>query len=324
MNGDIRKPNLFIVGEPRSGTTALYNYLRTHPQIFFPKVKEPSHFASYYFEEYIEIHRKQLKNQEINFPKFYYRNNYLNLYKNRKEKYLGDASTKYLYSEDASKRIDEFNPDSKIIALFREPVDFLFSYHSRQLFLLNEYEPNLIKALKLEKLRQKGEKLNKSVKLPSSLLYSERLKFSEHIKRYLDYFPIKQIKIVIFEDFKKNNKKTLVDIYKFLNVNENHIPKFSLYNKNKKIRNRNLKKLIDKYILNSQLSNFLPKKIYFTLKNLIKKLLSKNIPSYSLNSELKLILKKRFKDEVIRLNHILNKYDLIKFNLIKKWGYDTV
>lgn len=36
-------PNLFIVGAVKCGTTSLYAYLRQHPQIFFPEMKEP-HF----------------------------------------------------------------------------------------------------------------------------------------------------------------------------------------------------------------------------------------------------------------------------------------
>ena len=40
------KPNFFIVGAPKCGTTALYEYLRPHPNIFMPKVKEPHFFAT--------------------------------------------------------------------------------------------------------------------------------------------------------------------------------------------------------------------------------------------------------------------------------------
>ncbi|MCP4553271.1 MAG: sulfotransferase [Bacteroidetes bacterium] len=39
------KVNFFIVGAPKSGTTALYTYLSTHPDIFFPNHKKPSFFA---------------------------------------------------------------------------------------------------------------------------------------------------------------------------------------------------------------------------------------------------------------------------------------
>src|SRR5690349_21884975 len=40
------KPNFFIVGAPKCGTTALYEYLRPHPNVFLPRVKEPHFFAT--------------------------------------------------------------------------------------------------------------------------------------------------------------------------------------------------------------------------------------------------------------------------------------
>ena len=42
----MNKPNLFIVGAPKCGTTFLYHYLKQHPEIFFPDFKEPHFFGS--------------------------------------------------------------------------------------------------------------------------------------------------------------------------------------------------------------------------------------------------------------------------------------
>src|SRR5271166_3936636 len=41
-----RAPDFFIVGQPKSGTTALYEILRCHPQIYMPDLKEPVFLAS--------------------------------------------------------------------------------------------------------------------------------------------------------------------------------------------------------------------------------------------------------------------------------------
>src|SRR5947199_2572083 len=40
-----RVPDFFIVGHLKCGTTALYEMLRQHPQIYMPDVKEPSFFV---------------------------------------------------------------------------------------------------------------------------------------------------------------------------------------------------------------------------------------------------------------------------------------
>ena len=41
----IRKPNLFVIGAMKSGTTSLCQCLGTHPDIFMVPVKEPMHFS---------------------------------------------------------------------------------------------------------------------------------------------------------------------------------------------------------------------------------------------------------------------------------------
>lgn len=39
-------PEFMIIGAAKCGTTSLYHYLRTHPQIFLPAVKEPGFFSA--------------------------------------------------------------------------------------------------------------------------------------------------------------------------------------------------------------------------------------------------------------------------------------
>ena len=42
----MRKPNFFVVGAPKCGTTALYQYLAQHPDVFLPETKEVHYFGS--------------------------------------------------------------------------------------------------------------------------------------------------------------------------------------------------------------------------------------------------------------------------------------
>ncbi len=41
----MKKPNLFIVGEPKFGSTSMYYYLDQHPEMFMFKPKEPRYFC---------------------------------------------------------------------------------------------------------------------------------------------------------------------------------------------------------------------------------------------------------------------------------------
>jgi hypothetical protein len=38
-------PNLFIIGAAKAGTTAFYDYLTQHPQVFLSQIKEPMFFS---------------------------------------------------------------------------------------------------------------------------------------------------------------------------------------------------------------------------------------------------------------------------------------
>ena len=40
----MRKPNLFILGAPKCGTTSIAYYLNQHPEIFVSPYKEPHYF----------------------------------------------------------------------------------------------------------------------------------------------------------------------------------------------------------------------------------------------------------------------------------------
>jgi hypothetical protein len=42
----MRKPNFFILGAPKCGTTSLWSWLRAHQDIFMSYVKEPNFFNS--------------------------------------------------------------------------------------------------------------------------------------------------------------------------------------------------------------------------------------------------------------------------------------
>ena len=114
----MNKPNLFIVGAPKCGTTFLYHYLKQHPEIYFPDFKEPHFFGS-------DLIRK---NGAYDLSL----NNYKSLF-NSDKKIIGEASTFYIFSKNAAKEIYDFNPDAKIIIMLRNLVDLAYSLHSQLL-----------------------------------------------------------------------------------------------------------------------------------------------------------------------------------------------
>jgi hypothetical protein len=118
------KPNLFIAGAAKSGTTSLCKYLSQHPEIFLCYPKEPRYFSSKY------------KNFPHNGPGDYVADNftikeeskYIDLFKSIKhEKIIGEASLDYLYFSNSAYDIKKYSPNAKVIIILRNPIDRAFS-----------------------------------------------------------------------------------------------------------------------------------------------------------------------------------------------------
>ena len=179
----MRKPNLFIVGQPKAGTTALHYFLSEHPDIYMAEVKEPHFFCKDFHEESDRYHGSRL------FFSLRDEASYLKLFsKVTLEKIIGESSIHYLYSKVAAYEIYKFNPEAKIIIMLRNPAEWLYSLHNQYVNITTENEKNFSKALTLETLRKQGKHLSRRVQCPSWLYYMERIKYYVQVKRFYDFF----------------------------------------------------------------------------------------------------------------------------------------
>jgi hypothetical protein len=310
----MKKPNLFIVGHPRSGTSSLHSYLSQHPDIFMTVIKEPNYFATDFRETSDRFHKKPLY-----FP---YRTeaDYLRLYRKwSNEKIAGEATATNLCSKVSAREIHRFNPRAKIIMLFREPVSFLYSYHSAAQFALGEHLKDFEEALLAENGRRKGRDLSKRMINPSWLFYTEFIKYTEQIERFLAYFAWEQIKIILFDDFKKDTPGIHRDILSFLEVNPDFEPSFEIVNPNKQIRWPLLKKYtLDSPYFRKTLRIMFSNEIYAGLKNFYKSKLVKYKPRPELNDDVRIKWMGFARPEVENLSRMLN------IDLISLWGYDNI
>ena len=229
-----KKPDFFIVGAPKCGTTSLSRYLGQHPEIFIPKLKEPNYFGRDL------VTRPKKARMELE--------DYLNLFENTNKKICGEASTWYLYSQTAAQEIHNFNPNAKIIIMLRNPVDFLHSYHSQCLRTLEEDIQDFKLALEAESERLTGEKTPKNCIRPTALLYSQVVDFAPQVKRYFDVFGRDRVKVILLEDIKKDVTKVYQESLDFLNVHTKFTPEFKLYNPNAKVRNIYLYSLYKEFL----------------------------------------------------------------------------
>ena len=216
------KPNFFIVGAPKCGTTALYEYLRPHPNIFMPKIKEPHFFA------------KDLGT----YPRIKTPQEYAEIFADSTEQHLriGEASVYYLRSSVAIPNIREFNPDAKIIAMFRNPVDMVYSFHSQLLHVAEETETDFETAWRLQERRSRGLDLPPSSRGPFLLQYAELGRLGTQTQRLLSVFPPPQVRLILFDDFADSPQTVYDELIDFLEIPHDHRTDFPRINDNKRAR----------------------------------------------------------------------------------------
>lgn len=221
-----RKPDFFIVGAAKAGTTALYAFLSQHPQVYMSPIKEPNYFSTDIDTEHLRPQvKKRLKAENLDqyfkdgMPRIlhraYLRNEqqYLELFKAASpDVKAGEASASYLYSEVAAAEIKKFNPAAKIIILLREPAGRAYSHYLMDL-KLGFTEGDFANALAIDAAaRPKG--------WGASSLYKELGMYSTQVERYLRIFPRERVMILLHDDLRKNEKETLRSIFRFLGIDE--------------------------------------------------------------------------------------------------------
>ncbi len=210
MSGE-RLPDFFIVGHGKSGTTAMYEMLRRHPQIYMPDGKEPWFFAD-------ELHERTPPRPQGT-PKTLAE--YAAWFDCAEPgQRVGEATALYLWSHTAAGRIAQVCPDARIIAILREPADFLHSLHLQWVQTYIETESDFATAIALESDRREGRALSPHTYWPQVLLYSEHVRYVEQLSRYRAVFPPEQVKILIYDDFRADNEHTIRDVLRFLDVDD--------------------------------------------------------------------------------------------------------
>jgi Sulfotransferase domain len=209
---DRRVPDFFIVGNPKSGTTALYEMLRRHPEIYMPDLKEPWFFATDMRPRFPPP-RAAAPVETLD--------DYLSLFDAAgPEQRTGEATSSYLFSRTAAGRIAELRSDARIVAILREPASFLRSLHLQLLRTHVEAKKDLARAISLEATRRDGKKIPRSSFRPQMLSYSDHVRYVEQLRRYHAVFPAEQVLVLIYDDFRRDNEATVRTVCRFLEVDE--------------------------------------------------------------------------------------------------------
>ena len=285
------RPNFFIVGAPRCGTTALYEYLSRHPDIYMPYHKEPVYFGA------------DLKKR----PRVFDEAAYLELFNaSHGERRLGEATVWYLYSQTAPAEIKAFCPDARIIIMLRNPVDMAYSLHSHMLFTANEDIADFAEALDAEAARRRGERLPPYVKRPEGLQYRACGRYATHVQRWIDEFGRDAVKIILFDDFSADPAGVFHGVLEFLGVDSSFRPAFDVVNRNKGIRSATLQRMYAAPAFFS-ITRRLPGPAYHVVKRVLRRLNMRRVERPPLDPALRASLAAEFADDVRTLGRIIGR-----------------
>jgi sulfotransferase family protein len=191
-------PNFIMIGVAKGGTTSVSRYLAQHPQIFMCPIKA-TNFFGYEDARDWKWHDEGDPPLLRNFP-VKTLDEYEAMFAGAKDEIaIGEVSPQYIRCPTAAQRIHERLPKVKLVASLRNPADRAFSG-----FLMRT---------------RRGESVESFYKeLTAQSSHVKEGFYYRRLKRYLDLFPREQLKIYLFEDFKKDAGKIVAELFAFLGV----------------------------------------------------------------------------------------------------------
>jgi Sulfotransferase domain len=178
-------PDFLVIGAQKSGTTSLYEYLRAHPQIFMPDIKELDFFTpGLNWERGLDWYRKLFAEVGEGIVA------------------VGEASTsytKYPRYAGSAQLISRYIPDARLIYVMRDPIDRLRSHYVHNVAFGIETAP-LAEAIERN---------------PDYINFS---KYAMQLDQYLAHFPLDQLLIITSEALRASRAETLRRVYGFLGV----------------------------------------------------------------------------------------------------------
>jgi hypothetical protein len=185
-----RLPTFLVIGAMKAGTTSLYHYLRDHPQVFMPKVKELDFFAvETSWRRGLEWYERQFAGAGAAVA-------------------IGEASTaytKYPHYPDVPERISQILPQCRMIYVVRNPIDRINSHYRHRVAVGAEREP-------MERA------------LLDNRIYVDYSRYSMQIDRYLAHFRRDQLSVVTSDELLSDRSATVRRVYEFLGVDSDFIP----------------------------------------------------------------------------------------------------
>jgi len=186
-----RLPNFLVIGAMKSGTTSLFQYLRSHPAVFMSPLKE----VDFFVEERnlgkgLDWYRKQFDGA------------------GPEATAVGEASTSYTkYPEyrGVPQRIATWLPDARLIYVVRDPIERIRSHYQHRALIGEEHAPFDVAVLRDPR-------------------YVDCSRFALQIEQYLQHFSRENLLVFTAEELRLSRATAMRRVYRFLEVADQHVP----------------------------------------------------------------------------------------------------
>lgn len=230
MSQSHAKPNFFIYGSSKCGSSALATYLREHAEILFSTPKEPNYFnTDFYPKTFASDHE-------------YVAQCFPGLAAGRSYNAVGEGSVRYIYSEEAAKNILRFNPEAKFIVLVRNPVDMFLSWYHQRYATEKEMYQDPEQAWRAQADREADNTPDARLNM-----YGPFCKLGEQLSRLYAVAPKEQVLVFTYDDLQANPRKVYTQTLDFLGVADDGRNDFPVVNKSRATGSELLHKLIRQY-----------------------------------------------------------------------------
>ena len=225
----------FIVGAPRCGTTSVAHFLKGHPAVAFPVVKEPHFFAQNDLRALSDhVLRDRVESDYLR--RFYSRETH---------RRVGvDASVTYLYTPEQLEPILRLWPNSRFVVAVRDPLTMLPSLHQRLIYTGDETIPSFKDAWAAVPDRTAGRRIPRRCVEPRWLRYDQAARFGTYLERLFAVVGRERCLVLLFDDLAADTSQQYQQLMTFIGIDALPRTSFAARRESKSVRSRWLQRLL--------------------------------------------------------------------------------
>lgn len=201
----MKRPNLFIIGAPRCGTTSLVHWLKQHPDVFMSREKEPHFFNSdqgYHRVPDLAAYNALFARAE------------------QRHTVIGEASVFYMYSDFAIENILSYNPDAMFVVCYRDPLELVHSFYFEQRYWGIETARTFEEAWSLSDERRRSARLPRNCPDPLLVDYKRIGAIGAAMENVLQHLDISRFHFVSLDEMQDDPERAIADLCRFLRIED--------------------------------------------------------------------------------------------------------